>query len=123
MNPVQRVRNRFVVKNPKEKRGDLAGAWPHGLLNSATVRRRSITYAKSAYDLLSNDHKAKKAYALNQYLYYLVEGGGDDRKKEMFDAARTLLLAEVGRKTWQYRFDDTMARYFHRLACAAKSEG
>jgi len=77
----------------------------------------AIYYANQAYIGLrkSRDLK-KKAYALNQYLYYLVEGGGNDRIKDMIEAAQILSGFAGQSQVWQYRFDDTLARFFHRMA-------
>jgi hypothetical protein len=65
--------------------------------------------------------KEKEAYALNQYLYYLVEGGTPERRQEMERAATKLLNYNQG-PVWQYRFDDTLARYYHRLAIFSKKK-
>lgn len=80
---------------------------------------RSIKLALEAYNLLDWDMK-KKVYALNQYAYYLVMGGGETSLGSMHDAANILLkYKEQGDKEWwQHRFDDTLARYYYRLACS-----
>ena len=80
----------------------------------------AITYAWEAYGLLTD--VMKKAYALNLCLYYSVEGGSDDRIPDMNDIAVDLAGYKADRALWQYRFDDTLARYFHRLATVATSE-
>lgn len=82
----------------------------------------AIKYAKEAYDLLSTENM-QKVYALNQYLYYLDEGGSDNRIGEMKKAAKELSARKPNRELWQYRFDDTLARYFHRLAASTTDEG
>lgn len=80
----------------------------------------AINYAREAHALLTE--MVKKAYALNLCLYYSVEGGGDERIPDMKDIAIDLAKYKGDRKLWQYRFDDTLARYFHRLATVATSE-
>lgn len=106
----------WVVKGGKVKwrpldAAETAGEPPQKFVDDA------IYYANQAYIGLrkSRDLK-KKAYALNQYLYYLVEGGGNDRIKDMIEAAQILSGFAGQSQVWQYRFDDTLARYFHRMA-------
>lgn len=82
---------------------------------------KAISSAQGAYRLIKND-PMKKMYALNQYLYYMVEGGGDDRVSEMGQAAENLAEFRNNLDLWQYRFDDTLARYFYRLAIIAQTE-
>ncbi|HWN11743.1 MAG TPA: hypothetical protein VNO50_21130 [Pyrinomonadaceae bacterium] len=86
-----------------------------GILNKA------ITFAKRAYDSAGKNDSSKRVYALNQYLYYLVMGGGDDRLVEIENAAANLVSYKADNELWQYRFDDTMARYFHRLATRSRN--
>jgi hypothetical protein len=83
---------------------------------------RAIEYSKQAYDLLRRDDMTRKVYALNQYLYYLVMGGDESREEEMDNAAMSLAAYKANREWWQYRCDDTLARYFHRKAVTAKTE-
>lgn len=83
---------------------------------------RAIDYSKHAYDFLHRDDMTRKVYALNQYLYYLVMGGDETREDEIDNAASTLTTYKDNRAWWQYRCDDTLARYFHRKAVTAKTE-
>lgn len=84
---------------------------------------KAINYAKQALELLSSDEdRLKMVYALNQYLYYMIEGGEDGLKDEMNRVARELPVYKADPELWQYRFDDTLARYFHRLALSARDE-
>lgn len=64
----------------------------------------------------------KKVYALNQYLLYLVEGGSDSQLQDMNKAATSLAAYKINREIWQFRFDDTLARYLFRLATIAKDK-
>jgi ribosomal protein L32E len=82
----------------------------------------AIAYAKRAYDIAFHTELPKRAYALNQRLYYLVMGAGDDLIPEMESVAVTLMAFKADHSLWQYRFDDTLARYFHRLATIARTE-
>lgn len=83
---------------------------------------RAIDYSKHAYDFLHRDDMKRKVYALNQYLYYLVMGGDETREDEIDNAAITLTTYKDNRAWWQYRCDDTLARYFHRKAVTTKTE-
>jgi len=79
---------------------------------------RAVSYAKQACIMIGDWDIKKKVYALNQYLYYLVMGVEDDRILDMSTAAESLLRYkdEDRNEWWQYRFDDSLSRYFHRLA-------
>jgi hypothetical protein len=92
---------------------------------------KAIQYAKQARELLrlardqegkAKADRRKEIYALNQYLYYMIEGG-DDSFNERIDAAETELAEyKNNRDLWQYRFDDTLARHFHRKAVSTDDE-
>lgn len=94
---------------------DKAKGWQH-LINNA------IVYARRAHETLSDTYLMKKVYALNQYLFCMVEGGSDELFKEMGKAVRELVRYKNNKEVWQFRFDDTLARYFHRQATLATSE-
>lgn len=99
---------------------------PSAVVTSEDIQRsikNAITYAKSACGALRTGNIKKKVYAVNQYLYYMVEGGGDELLPEMNRAAVELMeYKRPNRELWQYRFDDTLARYYHRLARSEESE-
>lgn len=76
--------------------------------------QKAILYARIAYDQLPVGDK--RVYALNQLLYYLVEGDDSEAKSEMDEAARRLIGFKGRPSFWQARYDDTLARYFHRQA-------
>ncbi len=86
---------------------------------------RSIKLALEAYNLLGDWDMKKKVYALNQYVYYLVMGGDKSSLNLMHDAANNLLRYKEQGDTewWQHRFDDTLARYYYRLASSASELG
>jgi hypothetical protein len=81
----------------------------------------AINFAKSAYESGEDISFQKYVYALNQYLYYLVEGGDDSQLGQMKVLAEQLADFKGDRSLWQYRFEDTLARYFHRLATSVDS--
>jgi hypothetical protein len=83
--------------------------------DSERIVSRAVEFARIARQIPSKDEK-KKVYALNQYLYYLVEGSDDTCWGEMTEAAKELLKHRDKEEVWQYRYDDTLARYFHRQA-------
>ena len=88
---------------------------PHdGLVTSA------ISYAKQAYNSAQSD-VALQVYALNQQLYYIVEGGNLERFKEASGLADELLIHISNADVWSFRYDDTLARYFHRLSVLSKT--
>lgn len=81
------------------------------------VEASDIAY--EAYVKIGSDIE-KKVYALNQCLYYLVEGS-DDSKMEIINAiAKELISYKSEKGLWNYRYDDTLARYFHRIALRNK---
>ncbi|HXM47868.1 MAG TPA: hypothetical protein VN956_08355 [Pyrinomonadaceae bacterium] len=74
----------------------------------------ATTYANYAYQNLANQEVSTKAYALNQYLFYAVEGRVGIPFAELESTARLLLRYRMQTHVWQFRFDDTLARYYHR---------
>jgi hypothetical protein len=78
---------------------------------------RAISYAKQGYHYFKGQHdELKEVYALNIYLYYLVEGGQHNRENEIEKVAAELTRYSDKPEVWQYRFDDTLARYYYRRA-------
>lgn len=73
----------------------------------------SIQFAKEAYSALHRS-ATEEAYALNQYLYYVTEGGDDEMFRGITKIAGKLVQYKADPTVWQYRYDDTLARYFHR---------
>lgn len=79
------------------------------------IIERAIGRSREAYESLNSDDLSKRAYALNQVLYYSVEGCGSVSYEEYQPLARELFLYRFRQRIWQYRFDDTLARYYLRL--------
>jgi hypothetical protein len=100
---------------------DSDGAASTGGSGDKELINRSIKLAHQADELLGDWDMKKKVYALNQYAYYLVMGGDDSLLDSMHDAANALLKYKEQGDTewWQHRFDDTLARYYYRLARSA----
>jgi hypothetical protein len=79
--------------------------------------RAAIHFAKEAYGA-SHRSPAAEVYALNLYLYYVTEGADDSEFSKITSISNQLLQYER-HTVWQYRFDDTLARYFHRQSTMA----
>jgi len=60
----------------------------------------------------------EEVYAINLLLYVLVEGARGQRQHriQMDDAMLHLLSFKGDSTLWQFRYDDTLGRYCHRLA-------
>lgn len=76
---------------------------------------KAIKHSREAYGGLGDENMSKKAYALNQVLYYSVEGCAPVSFEEHQPLARSLARYRFQPRFWQYRFDDTLARYNLRL--------
>lgn len=74
--------------------------------------KRSVDHAKQAIDCF-RDNEHRRAFAVNQVLYYMVEGGRVEDKAEIDAFARRLTRFRRNADLWQYRFDDTLSRYFY----------
>ena len=61
-----------------------------------------------------------RVYALNQYVYYWSEGMPGTPTSKVEQAALQLAQRKGDREVWIYRFDDTLARYYLRLALLAR---
>lgn len=77
----------------------------------------AIKYAHKAYlQLDDKENLQKKVYALNQFIFYSVEGGDLPMFNEVRRSAQLLANYKDNHLVWQFRYDDTLARYFHRLS-------
>lgn len=83
--------------------------------DARSIIENAILRSREAYESLDRNDLSKKAYALNQVLYYSVEGCGSVSYEEYQPLARELFLYGFRQRVWQYRFDDTLARYYLRL--------
>lgn len=79
------------------------------------IIEKAIERSREAYESLGSSDLSKQAYALNQVLYYIVEGCGPVSYEEHQPLARELFLYGFRPRIWQYRFDDTLGRYYLRL--------
>jgi hypothetical protein len=55
-------------------------------------------------------------YALNLFVYYASEGPDEDEFTKAEPYAIELLGFRENQMQWQYRYSDTLARFYHRLA-------
>lgn len=82
----------------------------------------AIKYAQQAYRQFNDETDLqKKVYALNQYIFYSVEGEDDKIFDEIKQTTRILANFKANPLVWQFRYDDTLARYFHRLSIMAEN--
>ncbi len=90
----------------------------------------AIKYAQIAITYLEKDQKFKMKeyrknkyyYIINNYVYYITMGGGN----EEFDSLEKYIceLEELYTnypQNWQYRFDDTLSLYYLRLALSVNN--
>ena len=87
------------------------------------LRKSAVSYAKSVWDAPTLSHE-KRIWGLNQYLFYLVETEPLGEGLEAMKAGLSELLEfrEEDRSLWCFRYDDTIARFFHRRANEASNE-
>jgi hypothetical protein len=90
----------FWLKPPQKRTSMLR---PPDLVSDAA------TYARQAVTLTPDP--ILHTYALNQSLYYLVASGVGSRAEQR-DLADQLLRLKSDPRVWDYRYDDTIARYF-----------
>lgn len=100
---------------PSAQRTTESGRW-QDLIDKA------ITFAARAYSLLDTESPQLKVYALNEYVFFLVEGGGEGRLADIKANAELLAKYKKDPHLWQFRCDDTLARFYHRLAVYAHTE-
>lgn len=86
------------------------------------LAENAIQFAHEAYLLLGPQNDMLKVYALNQYLYCLVEAGQDSLRADMDTMARQLAVYKAERTLWGYKYDETLSRYFYRLATLEENE-
>ncbi|HJX83829.1 MAG TPA: hypothetical protein VJ723_05760 [Candidatus Angelobacter sp.] len=76
--------------------------------------RKAIAFAEEAACSKHIDERVT-VYAMNQCLFYIAEAeSAETFKKRSKGLAQALLEYRNEERLWQYRFDDTLARYFYR---------
>ena len=74
-----------------------------------------LQYANIAYKAQPRETPSW-LYVLNIRLFYLTEAATDEQFRQASSLATELISYGGETRMWQYRFDDTLARYFHRRA-------
>jgi hypothetical protein len=100
--------------------------WRHEVEEPEGIRRAGLAYVSGAIRFareaseLAPDDTVIKVYALNQHLYYMVEGAPDTSLADITRAAQALIRYKANPSRWHYRFQDTIARYYYRIALQAR---
>lgn len=95
--------------------------------------KRAVGHAEVAYQLLVELTaqtapdvvpvvEALEAYALNLWLYYTIEGGIKIEQARLAKLASSLMDYRSVPGCWQYRYDDTLARFYRLLARGEQDE-
>lgn len=71
----------------------------------------AIVFAERATSMVSNQHPEQKTYALNQYLFCLVESGSTEHNKKMNEVFTQLNDKRGQGDVWSYMYYDTLAHY------------
>ncbi len=74
----------------------------------------SIRFARLAYESTLDAPIEGRIYILNILLFYVTEAGTDAQFQMAFGLADELIPWHTEPTVWQYRYDDSLARYFHR---------
>ena len=95
-------------------------------VNNHDLIDKSIKYLKSARARFQREfgddvsRTKENLYLLNIYIYYVSEGGNDTQFKKLEKEVQTLIKAKINPQSWQYRYNDTLARYYHRKSIITK---
>ena len=94
---------------------------PSGPPESEALIEQAVHYAEIAARLPADIDPYLNAYSLNQVLYYSVAAGRTARAqlRERADALNNGVPNDSD--LWDYRYDDTLARYYYLLACTTAS--
>jgi hypothetical protein len=78
---------------------------------------RTLCYGREAMALGKKTNPSAYSFAATHHMFYLVECGPDEYMAEMAEMADILSRCKVDLKeSWQYRGDEALAHYFHRIA-------
>ena len=90
----------------------------HIRLNEKETRKlleKAVFYATAAREMAGVE-TAKRVYALNQQLYYMVSDPELYSRQQVSEVADALMAYEENKALWQYRYDDTLAAYNEWMA-------
>lgn len=90
----------------------------HGADRPAQLVEDAVRYARQAVAWSQDSASPLHVYALNQSLYYQVTKGSGNRD-ELRDLANQLLCFSGSSLLWDFRYDDTIARYFYWASLTA----
>ena len=85
---------------------------------ATSIFNNAVRYAQEAFRE-SVGLESLHAYALNQFVFYVTEGGDEETFDRLSLQVDHLIDLEPNKTVWQYRYDDTLARYFHRSSVQA----
>lgn len=88
---------------------------------SVQLIENAIKCARQTVELTRDDGSVLHVYALNQSLYYLVAAGSGSRD-ELRTLSNQLLLFAAKPQLWDFRYDDTVARYFFWASATAPTD-
>lgn len=77
----------------------------------------AINYAKEAFlffDQCTAKENKHRIYALNIYAYYVIDSGSDEEYEKVTSLINELISLKARTNGWHFRYDDTIARNFHR---------
>lgn len=91
---------------------------PDAMLDRSGGRRwadLALFYGREAM-AYGRSNPSRFSFAATHHMFYLVECGTDEDLGEMAQMASVLAQCKVDGEGWQYRGDEALAHYFHRLA-------
>lgn len=93
--------------------------------NTSDNHLLAITHARQAYNFFSQNkvhYYDYELYATNLYIYYVTDCGYDEAFVQLRPVVNHLLkLRGSQSQHWHFRYDDTLARYYHRDSTRAKN--
>jgi hypothetical protein len=91
----------------------------HRVVGKLGTVAEAINWASRALES-STPGSVPNVYALNQYIFYVTEGGDERTFASIKHRAHELLSYRWDKRgLWQYNFTDTLAHYFYRLTLDA----
>lgn len=85
----------------------------------------AIQYAREAllfFDKHTSKESKHRIYSLNIYCYYIIDSASDEEYKKITNWIKELIVLKSSINSWHFRYDDTIARSFHRRALMEKSK-
>lgn len=79
----------------------------------------AVKYAKEAFEYFEKRDVRNSAmflYLFNIYMYYVIDGAPDEEFRKLSSRRNEFITLSGNAREWHYRYDDTIARNFHRLS-------